>query len=81
MKTVRLVFNNADATPKSNVLDIHFSGVKNVCQWYAAFCAGDRFTVTLNGLDLPLDLNGVPDWDKAILAAIPKEVLAKIKGW
>jgi hypothetical protein len=60
MKTVRLVFNNADATPKSNVLDIHIDYVQDVCQWYAAFFDGDRFTVTMNGRNLPLDLNGVP---------------------
>ena len=60
MKTERLVFNNKDATPKSDVLDIHIDGVENVCQWYAAFYAGDIFTVTMNGRNLPLDLNGVP---------------------
>ena len=58
--TERLVFNNADAKPKSHALDIHIDGVKDVCQWYAAFFAGDLFTITLNGRNLPLDLNGEP---------------------
>jgi len=60
MKTERLVFNNAEANPKSSVLDVHIDGVHDVCQWYAAFFAGDLFTVTMNGRNLPLDLNGVP---------------------
>lgn len=59
-KTERLVFNNADAKPKSSVLDIHMDGVFLVCQWYAGFCAGDLYTVTLNGRNIPLDHNGEP---------------------
>jgi hypothetical protein len=31
-----------------------------VCQWYAGFYAGDLYTVTLNGRNIPLDLNGEP---------------------
>jgi hypothetical protein len=57
MKTERLVFNNVDATPKSNVLDIHIDGVENVCHWYAAFFDGDLYTVTMNGRNLPLQSN------------------------
>jgi hypothetical protein len=68
MKTERLVFNNADATPKSNVLDIHIDGVEDVCRWYAAFFAYDFYTVTMNGRNLPLDSNGVPSVT-AILSA------------
>jgi hypothetical protein len=60
MKTERLVFNNAYGTPKSSVLDIHMDGVFMVCQWYAGFYAGDLYTVTLNGRNIPLDLNGEP---------------------
>jgi hypothetical protein len=60
MKTERLVFNNAYGTPKSSVLDIHMDGVLMVCQWYAGFYAGDLYTVTLNGRNIPLDLNGEP---------------------
>ena len=60
MKTERLVFNNADSVPKSSVLDIHMDGVFMVCQWYAGFYAGDLYTVTLNGRNIPLDHNGEP---------------------
>jgi hypothetical protein len=60
MKTERLIFNNAYGTPKSSVLDIHMDGVFMVCQWYASFYAGDLYTVTLNGRNIPLDLNGEP---------------------
>lgn len=68
-KTERLVFNNADAKPKSSVLDIHMDGVPLVCQWYAGFFAGDLYTVTLNGRNIPLDHNGEPQ----LLADLKKQ--------
>lgn len=55
---VTLVFNNADATPKSTVLRIHRDSVAPVMDWYGAFYAGDRYTVTVGGRNVPMDQNG-----------------------
>lgn len=55
---VTLVFNNADATPKSTALRIHQDSVAPVMDWYGAFYAGDRYTVTVDGRNVPMDQNG-----------------------
>ena len=55
---VTLVFNNAEATPKSTVLRIHRDSVASVMDWYGAFCAGDRYTVAMDGRNVPMDING-----------------------
>lgn len=55
---VTLVFNNSDATPKSTVLLIHQNSVAPVMDWYGAFYAGDRYTVTVDGRNVPMDQNG-----------------------
>jgi len=59
---VRLVFSNADATPKNVAIDLDIDSANDVCVWYAAFHAGDRFTLTMNGRNVPLDHNGEPVW-------------------
>lgn len=55
---VTLVFNNADATPKSEVVHVHPDSVAQVMRWYGAFSAGDRYTVTQDGRNIRMDLNG-----------------------
>lgn len=55
---VRLVFNNADATPKSEVLDVSEEAVPKIMRWYAAYFALDRYTVTVDGRNVPMDENG-----------------------
>ena len=55
-----LVFNNADATPKSVVLDVSVSAVPHIMAWYGVYFAGDRYTVTLDGRNVPMDQNGEP---------------------
>jgi hypothetical protein len=57
-KIVRLVFNNADATPKSNVLDVAEENVSEIMNWYGAYFAGDRYTATVNGKNIRMDING-----------------------
>lgn len=56
----RLVFNNADATPKTVVIRCDIASVTPIMQWYGAFHAGDRYTVTLNARNVPMDINGAP---------------------
>ena len=58
--TVRLVFSNADATPKTTVLDVSAASVPDIMAWYGAYCAGDRYTVTVDGRNVPMDQNGEP---------------------
>ena len=56
----RLVFNNADATPKTEVIECAPGSVPNIMAWYGAFFAGDRYTVAFDGRNIPMDLNGFP---------------------
>jgi hypothetical protein len=57
---VTLVFNNADATPKRCAIRLDNALVPAVMAWYGAFHAGDRYTVTLDGRNVPMDQNGCP---------------------
>ena len=57
---VRLVFNNADATPKTTALDVSAESVPDIMTWYGAYHAGDRYTVTVDGRNVPMDRNGEP---------------------
>jgi hypothetical protein len=54
----RLVFSNADATPKNVSLDLSNDSIPHVMAWYGAYFAGDRYTATLNGRNVPMDPNG-----------------------
>jgi hypothetical protein len=55
---VRLVFSNADAAPKTAIVDVSRDSAASVIAWYAACYAGDRYTVTMDGRNVPLDQNG-----------------------
>lgn len=57
-QTVRLVFSNADATPKNIALDVAQDAVPHIMDWYGGFHAGDRYTVTVDGRNVPMDING-----------------------
>lgn len=54
----RLVFSNADAKPHNVSMDISFENINQVMAWYAAYFSGDRYTVTMDGRDVPMDQNG-----------------------
>ena len=58
--TATLAFSKADATPKNVALDVSASAVSHVMAWYGAYHAGDRYTVTLDGRNVPMDQNGEP---------------------
>ena len=53
-----LVFNNADATPKTVALRVTAQAVPDIMEWYGAFFAGDRYTVALDGRNIPMGING-----------------------
>lgn len=55
-----LVFSNADAKPRTAVIRCDQDSVPIIMSWYGAFYAGDRYTVTLDGRNVPMDQNGEP---------------------
>jgi hypothetical protein len=55
-----LVFSNADATPKNATIHTTKECVKDIMVWYGSHHAGDRYTVTFDGRDVPKDHNGWP---------------------
>jgi len=55
-----LVFSNADATPKNQKLVVHRDAVSIIMAWYGGYYAGDRYTVTVDGRNMPMDQNGEP---------------------
>jgi len=57
---MRLVFNNADATPKTQVIECSAESVPQIMAWHGAYFAGDRYTVALDGRNVRMDLNGEP---------------------
>jgi len=58
MTVGKLVFMNADAKPKNKTVECSAKSVPDIMAWYGAFCAGDRYTVTFNGRNVPMDING-----------------------
>lgn len=57
---MKLVFNNADATPKTVLIQCDAASVPHIMAWYGAYFAGDRYTVALDGRNVPMDINGEP---------------------
>jgi hypothetical protein len=60
MMICTLVFSNADDTPKNQRMVVHSDAVPLIMLWYAAFHDGDRYTVTVDGRNVPMDQNGEP---------------------
>jgi hypothetical protein len=60
MEIVKLVFMNADATPKNVTVDVSRASVPHIMAWYGAYFAGDRYTVAMDGRNVPMDCNGEP---------------------
>jgi len=56
----RLAFNNADAKPKTVVVDVDAGSVHHVMAWYGAYFAGDRYMVAFEGRNVPMDISGEP---------------------
>ena len=57
---VRLVFNNSDATPMTEVVDCSLESVPLIMAWYGGHFSGDRYTVTLNARNVPMNVCGEP---------------------
>ena len=60
MQIVNLVFNNADATPKTVAMKVDLGAVPLIMAWYGAYHAGDRYKVAVDGRNIPMDQNGEP---------------------
>ena len=58
--TCTLIFNNADAKPRSVVLQVAPDAVPHIMAWYGAYFAGDRYKVTVDGRNVRMDQNGEP---------------------
>ena len=56
----KLVFMNADATPKNHTVLCDAASVPYITAWYGAYCAGDRYTVAMDGRNVVMDHNGCP---------------------
>ena len=55
---MRLVFSNAESTLKNIYVVCDKPSVARIMQWYGGYFAGDRYTVTYEGRNVPMDLNG-----------------------
>lgn len=60
MRLHELKFVNSDATPKTTAIRCDKASVAAIMAWYGAYYAGDRYSVTYNGVKIKKDQNGVP---------------------
>lgn len=70
----RLVFSNEDSSPKNIYVVCDERSIPHIMAWYGAYCAGDRYTVTYDGHNIPMGLNG--EIDQRYWSLIEKE-----KSW
>lgn len=55
-----LVFSNADATPKNVTIYTTNECIENIMIWYGSHHEGDRYTVSFDGRNIPMDSWGWP---------------------
>ena len=55
-----LVFSNADATPKNMTIYTIKECVEDIMIMYGSHFCGDRYTVSFDGRNIPMDHNGWP---------------------
>jgi len=56
----KLVFMNADASPKNVSVECTAASIPQIMAWYGDYYSGDRYTVAFNGRNIPMDINGEP---------------------
>ena len=54
----KLIFNNAETVPKSIIIECDEASVSHIMAWYGGYYSGDRYTVTWNARNVPMDHNG-----------------------
>ena len=57
---VTVVFSNAEARPHNVTVECTVASIPQIMAWYGSYYAGDRYTVTVDGRDVRMDLNGEP---------------------
>lgn len=55
-----IVFMNADAKPRNRTIVCDTSSIAPIMAWYGSHHAGDRYTVAVDGRNMPMDQNGKP---------------------
>jgi hypothetical protein len=55
-----LVFSNADATPKNVTIYTIRESIEDIMIWYGSHHEGDRYTVSFDGRNMPMDNWGWP---------------------
>ena len=59
-KNVNLVFSNPETRPRNISIRLSPEAVPDILEWYGSHHAGDRYTVTIDGRNVPIDANGNP---------------------
>lgn len=58
----RLIFSNADAIPKTAIIEASLDSIPTIMSRYGAYHAGDRYTVVVDGRNVPVGVNGEPKY-------------------
>ena len=59
-KIAKLVFHNRESVPLNIAVETTHDSVPSIMAWYGAYYAGDPYTVSYDGRNVPIDLNGEP---------------------
>jgi hypothetical protein len=59
-KTAKLVFHNRETKPLSITIETTRDGVPSIMYWYWCCYAGQPYTVTYDGRNVPMEACGVP---------------------
>lgn len=73
MSTIKLVFMNADATPKNTTIECTAASAPLIMAWYAPYHDGDRYAVAADGRNVPMDQNGEPTAAGMQVLGLPPE--------
>jgi hypothetical protein len=55
---VTMVFNNPDSHTPVHTLKVDRNSTHDIARWYGAYHGGDEYTLTIDGEEIPLDING-----------------------
>lgn len=56
----RLIFHNPNFKPLNIVIETDHESMPLIMEWYGAFFSGDKYMVTFEGRNIPMDINGCP---------------------
>jgi hypothetical protein len=56
----KLIFHNRETRPLNIVIETDAESAPHIMAWYGAWASGDKYTVTFNGRNVPIDQNGEP---------------------